>query len=315
MSRTGGSPETEEFEALRPRMFGLAYRLLGSAHDAEDVVQDAFLRWQAADRAAVRSPWAWLAKVVTNLALNRLTSAPVRRERYVGQWLPEPVLTTTGVLGPLETAEQRESVSLALLVLLERLKPTERAVYVLREAFGYGHREVADVLGITEANSRQIHRRARASLEGATVASASEISDADRARWHDLVVRFMAAARAGDLGGLEQLLTADVTSWADGGGRVGTARRPVLGRDRVARYLVGGFTRFAAGVDVVFDEVNGVPAVLALVGGAVFGVLVPEFSGGRISALRIIANPDKLVFIARQSATVSHPAGSPGSHR
>lgn len=224
------APETDEFEALRPRMFGLAYRLLGSAQDAEDVVQDAFLRWQGADRAAVRNPWAWLAKVVTNLALNRLSSARVRRERYVGQWLPEPVLTTTGALGPLETAEQRESVSLALLVLLERLKPAERAVYVLREAFGYGHREVAEVLGTTEANSRQIHRRARASLEDAEAASASEISDEDRARWRDLVARFMAAARAGDLRGLEQLLTADVMSWADGGGRVGTARRPVLGQ-------------------------------------------------------------------------------------
>src|SRR6266567_1917111 len=135
------------FEEQRLRMFGLAYRLLGSAADAEDVVQDAFLRWNAADQDAVVAPSAWLATVVTNLCRNRLASAPARRERYVGTWLPEPVLTSDGTLGPLETAEQRESVSLALLTLLEQLTPPERAVFVLRESFGYSHREIAGILG------------------------------------------------------------------------------------------------------------------------------------------------------------------------
>lgn len=154
------SGTAEEFTAHRPRMFGLAYRLLGSAEEAEDVVQDAYLRWSGADRQAIEHPGAWLARVVTNLCLNRLTSARVQREAYVGPWLPEPVFTQDGSLGPLESAEQRDAVSTALLVLLERLTPTERAVYVLREAFDYGHRDIAGVLNLSEANCRQLYRRA-----------------------------------------------------------------------------------------------------------------------------------------------------------
>ncbi|GGS67730.1 sigma-70 family RNA polymerase sigma factor [Streptomyces violaceus] len=150
----------DEFEVHRPRLFSLAYRLLGSAEEAEDAVQDAYLRYSGADRAGIEHPAAWLAKVVTNLCLNRLTSARARRERYVGTWLPEPVVTGNGALGPLESAEQRDAVSMAMLVLLERLTPTERAVYVLREAFGYGHREIAGVLDLSEANCRQVYRRA-----------------------------------------------------------------------------------------------------------------------------------------------------------
>ncbi|MFB6938557.1 sigma-70 family RNA polymerase sigma factor [Streptomyces chartreusis] len=150
----------DEFETHRPRLFGLAYRMLGSAHEAEDTVQDAYLRFSGADRGAIEHPAAWLARVVTNLCLTRLTSARARREQYVGPWLPEPVITSDGTLGPLESAEQRDAVSLAMLVLLERLTPTERAVYVLREAFAYGHREIAEVLELTEANCRQLYRRA-----------------------------------------------------------------------------------------------------------------------------------------------------------
>lgn len=149
-----------DFEEHRPRMFGIAYRMLGSAAEAEDTVQDAWLRWSSADREDVEHPGAWLAKAVTRLCLNRLTSARARREEYVGPWLPEPVLTGDGVLGPLESAEQRDSVSMALLLLLEQLTPVERAVYVLREAFAYGHREIAGLLDLTEANCRQLYRRA-----------------------------------------------------------------------------------------------------------------------------------------------------------
>ncbi|AXK37293.1 RNA polymerase sigma-70 factor [Streptomyces armeniacus] len=299
-----------EFEAQRGRLFGLAYRLLGSAAEAEDAVQDAYLRWESADRAAIAVPAAWLTKAVTNLCLNRLASARVRREEYVGAWLPEPVLTEGGALGPLDTVEQRESVSMALLVLLERLTPAERAVFVLREAFGYPHREIAGIMELGEANCRQLQRRARQRLGAAPPSAASRSAPADRERWHGLVERFLAAARDGDMAGLERLLAADVTSWADGGGVVGTARRPVTGRERVARYLTGGLARFAAGVDFTVAEVNGGPAALAWAGGRLAGVVTVEVAGAepdgeRIAGLRIVANPDKLRTVARQAEALS----------
>ncbi|SFP75680.1 RNA polymerase sigma-70 factor, ECF subfamily [Amycolatopsis arida] len=292
------------FEAERPRLFGLAYRLLGSAHEAEDVVQDAFLRWNGADHVVDR-PSAWLAKVVTNLALNRLTSARARRERYVGPWLPEPVLTTGDALGPVETAEQRESVSLAFLTLLERLTPAERAVFVLREAFGHPHRDIAEILELSEAHCRQLHRRARQRLR-----ADGPRFDVDRADATRLVERFLAAARDGDVPALERMLAADATSWADGGGRVGTARRPILGRERVARYLAGAVTRFGAGIALEITEVNGCPAAVGWAGGTVVGVLVPELAEGRVAALRIVANPEKLRFLSRQLSRSAGPSGS-----
>lgn len=156
-----GTDPVAVFEGQRPRLFGLAHRMLGSASDAEDVVQDAYLRWSGADHAAVAVPAAWLTTAVVNLCRNQVASARARRERYVGTWLPEPVLTSDGTLGPLETAEQRELVSLALLTLLEQLTPNERAVFVLRESFGHSHREIAEILGTSEAGCRQLHRRAR----------------------------------------------------------------------------------------------------------------------------------------------------------
>ncbi|ONI84204.1 RNA polymerase subunit sigma-24 [Actinosynnema sp. ALI-1.44] len=250
-----------EFEHQRPRLFGLAYRLLGSAHDADDVVQEAFIRWDGVDRRAVVKPSAWLAKVVTNLALNRLTSARVQRECYVGPWLPEPVIAVDGVLGPLETVQQRESVSFAFMVLLERLTPAERAVFVLREAFAYRYREIAEIMATSEANCRQLHRRARGRLQEVRPRFGSDHQERSR-----LVERFLAAAREGDLSGLEQVLAADVSSWADGGGKVTTALRPVLGRQRVIRYFMGGMSRFASGLRLEMAEVNGEPAVLVSAG-------------------------------------------------
>lgn len=296
-----------EFETQRARLFQLAYRLLGSATDAEDVVQDAFLRWADADRAAIMVPSAWLAKVVTNLCLNRLTSARARRERYVGPWLPEPVLTADGTLGPLDAVEARDSVSFALLVLLERLTPSERAVYVLREAFGYNHREIAEILECSEANSRQLHHRAARHLE-----KPRSVLSPDRDQWQRLVERFLAAAREGDLPGLERLLAADVTSWADGGGKAPAARRPVAGRDRVARLFAGLFGKYGAGVDISVSEVNGEPAVLGHRNGNLVAVMVLEIADGQIAAMRSVANPDKLVFLARQTANVSHSEGLSG---
>ncbi|MBK3639606.1 MULTISPECIES: RNA polymerase sigma-70 factor [Streptomyces] len=291
------SATAEEFELHRPRLFGLAYRMLGSAEEAEDTVQDAYLRFSGADRAGIEHPAAWLAKVVTNLCLNRLTSARARRERYVGPWLPEPVVTSDGTLGPLESAEQREAVSMAMLVLLERLTPTERAVYVLREAFGYGHREIAGVLDVTEANCRQLYRRAvrRVGEDRARFEPAPE-------RQAELVASFLNAARDGDLAGLEKLLTADVTWSSDGGGKVSAARRPVEGREKVARLAVGGAERFAAGLRYTPAEVNGEYGLAAWAGDVLAGVVAFEVRDGLIAHLRVVVNPDKLDFVRRQLA-------------
>ncbi|WP_231950828.1 RNA polymerase sigma factor SigJ [Allokutzneria albata] len=270
--------------------------MLGSAHEAEDVVHDAFLKWNGAKRDAVASPPAWLTKVVTNLCLNRLTSARVQREQYVGPWLPEPILTTDGALGPLETAELRDSVSLALLFLLERLTPTERAVFVLREAFSYSHREIAEILDLSEANCRQLHRRAHQH-----VGTREPRFEPDPRRRFELVQRFLAAARDGDMPGLERLLAEDVTSWADGGGHMGMARRPILGRDRVARYLAGGFTKLPPGaLTLELAEVNGAAAAVFRLDGVVAGVVVPEAVDDRVATLSIMANPAKLGFLAKQ---------------
>ncbi|MFE7172159.1 RNA polymerase sigma-70 factor [Streptomyces sp. NPDC057616] len=285
----------DEFETHRPRLFGLAYRMLGSAHEAEDIVQDAYLRFSAADRAGIEHPAAWLAKVVGNLCLNRLTSARARRERYVGVWLPEPVVTSDGTLGPLESAEQREAVSLALLVLLERLGPTERAVYVLREAFGYGHREIAEALDLTEANSRQLYRRAvrRVNEERPRFEPAPEQQE-------ELVTSFITAARDGDLAGLEKLLTADVTFSSDGGGKVRAALRAVEGPDKVARLVAGVVERYVAGLSVTKVEVNGAEGLAIWDGDTLFGVTVFEMRDGLISHVRAVLNPDKLDFAQRQ---------------
>ncbi|WP_409492063.1 RNA polymerase sigma-70 factor [Amycolatopsis sp. cmx-11-12] len=293
-----------EFEQLRPTMFGLAYRLLGSAAEAEDAVQDAYLKWAGAERESIESPRAWLAKVVTNLCLNRLTSARARRERYVGPWLPEPVLTSDEVFGPLETAEQRDSVSLAMLMLLEQLSPVERAVFVLKEAFAYSHREIAAILDISEVNSRQVHSRARRALNRSDERRVSNPSQLEK-----LVESFLSAARDGDLPALESLLTADVTAWSDGGGKITAARRPVHGAAKVARLYAGMFAG-AAQVSIEIGEVNGGPAVIATAGGALYGILGFEVVDGRIAGLRAVANPDKLAFVSRQLSRSGRLAGS-----
>ncbi|MBD3579946.1 MULTISPECIES: RNA polymerase sigma factor SigJ [Streptomyces] len=304
---TSAADRSADFEQHRPRMFGIAYRMLGSAAEAEDTVQDAWLRWSAADRGDVVHPGAWLAKAVTHLCLNRLTSARSRREAYVGPWLPEPVLTGDGALGPLESAEQRDSVSTALLLLLEQLTPVERAVYVLREAFAYGHREIAGLLDVSEANSRQLHRRAsarvaagRAAADGGgdgPAAGRSRRFRPDPAQWRVLVEGFLAAARDGDLARLEAMLAADVRCVSDGGGVVSAARRAVEGRDKVARFLVGAVRKYGAGLPVAVASVNGEPALLA--GGAAV-VLQVEFADGLVTEVRTVLNPEKLEFLAQQ---------------
>ncbi|MEV5613308.1 RNA polymerase sigma-70 factor [Streptomyces sp. NPDC052225] len=297
MTTAQTSDRTAEFERHRPRMFGLAYRMLGSADEAQDTVQDAYLRFAGTEPGSVENVGAWLAKVVTNLCLNRLTSARVQRERYAGPWLPEPVLTADGTLGPLESAEQRDSVSSALLVLLERLTPTERAVYVLREAFAYGYREIAGVLDLGEANCRQLYRRSVARLETATV----RYEPSERVR-RELVEAFVGAAREGDVAGLEKVLAADVQWWGDGGGKVSAARKAVTGREKVLRFLAGIAERYLEGAVFSVAEINGEPGLVVHSGDALFAVVTFEVRGGRVVAGRTVLNPDKLRFVGRQLA-------------
>ena len=265
--------------------------MLGEATEAEDVVQDAYLRWERSDRVAV--PEAWLTKVVVNLCLNRLTSARVKREQYVGPWLPEPVFTD----GLLDSVERRDTVSLGLLVLLERLTPPERAVFVLREAFDYGHRDIGELLDLTEAHVRQLYRRARAH-----VGEPRARFTATRQERKRIVERFLAAALDGDMAGLERLLAEDVVVWADGGGKASAALRPVLGRDKVLRVLVGLGGRLTADMELTIEVVNGEPAVVVRERGVLTAVAVPELVDGHVVAMHAITNPDKLAFLNAQAA-------------
>lgn len=297
-STATGRFDTGRFEASRDRLASLAYRLLGSAADAEDAVQDAFLRWQAADRQRIEVPEAWLTKVVTNLCLDRLRSAQARRERSVGAWLPEPLLDGDPMLGPADTLEQRESVSLAVLTLLERLSPHERAVYLLREAFSYGHAEIAEILGITESASQQHLHRARRRVTAARRRGGGEVDPASARR---IVEEFLAAASSGRTERLVALLTDDATAISDGAGRTGTLLRYDTARG-VAAVARAGFTpspakrRFAGGAPAVhYALVNGAPALLFVLGDRVVGTVTFDLTGGRIATLRGIAAPARLV--------------------
>lgn len=287
--------DTSRFEASRNRLASLAYRLLGSAADAEDAVQDAFLRWQAADRQRIKVPEAWLTKVVTNLCLDRLRSAQARRERAVGAWLPEPLLDGDPMLGPADTFEQRESVSLAVLTLMERLSPLERAVYLLREAFSYSHAEIAEILDITESASQQHLHRARR-----RITAARRGGDVDPASARMIVEKFLAAASSGRTERLVALLTDDATAISDGAGLTETLLRFDTPQ-RIAAVARAGFTptpakrRFVGGTPAIhYALVNGAPATLFVLGDQVVGAVTFDITSGKIATVRGIAAPTRL---------------------
>ncbi|GAA4305146.1 RNA polymerase sigma factor SigJ [Streptomyces venetus] len=300
--------DVDRFEASRPRLEAIAYRLLGSASEAEDAVQETYLRWQAADIGRIEVPEAWLTKVLTNLCLNQLTSARARRETYVGQWLPEPLLAGDPMLGPADTAEQRESVSLAVLVLLERLSPNERAVYVLREAFDYPHREIAGILDISEAASQQIFHRAKKH-----VADGKVRTEIDEAAARRVIDEFLAAATSGRTEPLVRMLTEDAVSIGDGGGKVPARAKAFEGAAAVARFMRGLFKpskakrALAGGSPEVFAATaNGDPAVVAVLDGRVIGVMCLEVTADGIAAFRNQVNPDKLERATRRWAAEDH---------
>jgi len=310
MTAEGMTVEPEglrQFQVHRPRLFALAYRMLGSASEAEDAVQETYLRWDGTDRSVIRSAEAWLTTAVVNLCRTWLVSARARREAYIGPWLPEPVPTARGELGPLETVEEREQVSLALLTVLERLSPVERAVFVLREAFGYAHREIADMLGVTEANSQQIFRRA-----GQRVRAERTRFDISANQSVALIERFLKAARNGDIEGLERMLAADVVATADGGGVVNAARRPVVGANHVARYLAGLLRWEVPGMLVSLEEINGATALVVRSEGNALVVVGFDTESDRVTALRLIVNPAKLAYLSRVGASDDRGSGDIG---
>jgi RNA polymerase sigma-70 factor (ECF subfamily) len=279
---------TAAFEEQRRRLFGIAYRMLGSVADAEDVVQDAWLKWSQA--GPVQKPGAYLARIVTNLSLNRLTSAAAQRERYVGPWLPEPLVSTPDVA---DEVEQAESVSLAMLVVLESLSPLERAVFVLREVFGYAYAEVAEALGRSEAAVRQLAHRAKSHVAARRPRFATTAEERRR-----VTEEFLAACVGGDMERMLELLAPDVVMWSDGGGKAQAALRPVRGAEKVARWTLGVIRRQEGEMAAWPGVVNGRPGLVFTLDGRLDTVASAEVAGGRIVALHIIRNPDKLRHVA-----------------
>ncbi|GAA2399043.1 DNA-directed RNA polymerase sigma-70 factor [Catellatospora methionotrophica] len=306
--------DVDRFVAARPRLEAIAYRLLGSAAEAEDAVQETFLRWQATNADRIEVPEAWLTKVLTNLCLNQLTSARARRETYVGEWLPEPLLAGDPMLGPADTAEQRESVSYAVLTLMERLSPNERAVYVLREAFDYPHREIAEILDLTESASQQLLHRAKQH-----VADGKTRTEIDAAAARRIVEEFLAAAVSGHTAPLVRLLTADSLAIGDGGGKVPARAKAFEGAVAVAKFLRGLFKPAEAkraiiggSPEVYASTANGDPAVVAVLDGRVVGIMCLQVTPDGIAAFRNQVNPDKLVRATAHWATADH--GKPLLH-
>ena len=280
------------YEDLRPLLFSIAYRMVGSASEAEDIVQEAFLRFhrESSDGTEIESPKAWLSTVTTRLAINHVRSARVRRESYFGTWLPEPLITETESEG-VRNAETADSLSLAFLVLLESLGPVERAVFLLREVFDYGYDEIADVVGRSEENCRQIAVRARRQVE-----AKKPRFEASRKKREELSRRFFDAVMEGDTDGLISLLAADVVAYGDGGGKAPASSRPVFGREKVTRLLLRG--RPPAYISLHHVEVNGQPGALLLDSdGHPVVVISVDIADGLVQAVRAVANPDKLRYL------------------
>nr|WP_274387726.1 RNA polymerase sigma factor SigJ [Salsipaludibacter albus] len=281
-------------EVERRRLFGLAYRMIGEVAEAEDAVQDALARWAAADQDSIREPSAWLTTVTTRICIDRLTSARRRRETYVGPWLPEPVLTgDERRTDPADAAATADSMTLAFLVVLESLSPAERAVFLLHDVFGHPHAEIARMLGRSHAAVRQLASRARSHLD-----DRRPRYEVDPQRRHDVAAAFLAACEGGEVEDVLAVLSPDVTLVSDGGGKASAARRPVVGPDRVARFLLGVFRQ--AGGDAVAStvDVNGEPGLVGWVDGEVVVLFVLHVEDDRIAGIQAIRNPDKLSHLA-----------------
>ena len=278
------------FESVRPRLFGIAYRMLGSAAEAEDIVQDAWLRWQGTDRSAVVDPPAFLATATTRLAITFAQSARSRPETYIGPWLPEPVDTSGD---PRLGAERAEALEFAVLLLLEKLSPTERAAYVLREAFDYSCDQVAHTIRSTDTNARQLVTRARKHI---TDGRRKSVSSSEQRR---LLNAFVVASQRGDLPALERLFASDVVSYADGGGAVRVARLPVSGRERVVNYVASVGPFMGGCVSIEWIETNGQASALVLRNGAITALVTIEASEEGIFRILLMMRPSKLAAFSR----------------
>ncbi|MGW2154791.1 RNA polymerase sigma-70 factor [Nonomuraea sp. NPDC001699] len=300
MSRAYSEQDQQVFDQHRRLLFSVAYRVLGSAADAEDAVQDAWIRWSADDRSQVADPKAYLARIVSNLALQRLRSTQYQRETYVGPWLPEPILTSGDTADDVAGAD---SVSTAMLVVLETLSPLERAVFVLKEVFGFSHAEIAEAVERSEAAVRQVAHRAKEHVQ-----ARRPRFTADRTRQRDVTRRFLAAATGGDINTLMELLSPDVTLWTDGGGKVRQALRPVVGAQTVASWFAAIGTVTYQGIEpgdmrAELAEINGGPGVVFSGQGRVVATVTFDFDAdGHITAVHNVANPDKLGAIADGTA-------------
>jgi RNA polymerase sigma-70 factor (ECF subfamily) len=287
--------QTDPFEEYRSLLFAMSYRMLGSAMEAEDIVQEAYFRYRAAPPESIRTLKSFLTTIVHHLCIDYLKSAQVQRENYVGPWLPEPIITGDGarLLSPLRQITDRESISMAFLVLLESLSPLERAVFLLREVFDYEYAEIAQITGREEATCRQLFSRAKKHIS-----KHRPRFPASPEAHAKMVGRFMEACLAGNMRGLMSLLAEDVTVWSDSGGKVvGAARQPIQGRDKVARAIVGLLSRAPEGTTFEVIEANCLPALLVRVKGQIVSVLALEVEGEFIRAIRSVANPDKLAHL------------------
>jgi RNA polymerase sigma-70 factor, ECF subfamily len=301
MSRTGvlcrliGMRTEAPYEELRPLLFSIAYRMVSGVSDAEDIVQEAFLRIHRteADGTKIDSPKAYLSAVVTRLSIDHLKSARVRRERYVGQWLPEPLLTDSSPDASAH-AETADSLSMAFLVLLESLTPVERAVFLLREVFDYDYAEIAKIVERTEGNCRQLYVRARRHID-----DGRPRFEASRAQRDELAQRFFAAAQLGDTQVLVELLAADVVVYGDGGGKAPSWPQPIYGRERVAKLMAGTLAQAArVGASLQPTEINGQPGVLFVdEEGRIGAVMSLEIADGVVQTIRSVVNPDKLTHL------------------
>ena len=291
----GGPAASKVFERHRGLLFSIAYRMLGSVVDAEDVVQEAFLRFHrvVAEGEEIQSPKAYMSAITTRLSIDQLRSARVRRESYVGEWLPEPLVTDPAP-GPAEQAATADSLSMAFLVLLETLSPVERAVFLLREVFDYGYDEIARVVGKSEANSRQLYVRARRHID-----EGKPRFDASQEERDELARRFLAAAEEGDVGALEQMLADDVVVYGDGGGKAPSWPHPIVGPHRVSRLMAGVFAQARSyGATWRPTELNGQPGVMFFdAEGRIGSVMSLDVAGGVIQTIRGIVNPDKLAHL------------------
>ncbi|HEX2746525.1 MAG TPA: RNA polymerase sigma-70 factor [Verrucomicrobiales bacterium] len=299
-AESGDNTMDTSFSEHRKVLYGIAYRMLGSVADAEDMVQETWLRWQRQDSADIESPRAWMVAAITRLCIDQLRSARRQREEYYGVWLPEPLMETAP--SPADSAELADSLTMAFMLMLERLSPLERAVFLLRDIFDYEYKEIAAIVGKSEANCRQIVSRAKTGLPGVSALPAAPTGQA-----RDIVGQFLRATATGEMDDLLALLAEDATLYSDGGGRVTAAGRPIVSADHIARFLLGIRRKHGGAFEYEPVTINGCPGALARAGGQLDSALSFQIQDGRIRNIYLVRNPDKLRHLSTGSSSTESP--------